>query len=99
MNFSGIYNVCKICLGLHAMRDFFFIPIFYCGKIYIKFEVPLWCRGLRIHHCYCSGLDRSCGKGLIPGVGNSMCQGCGQKKKKIHKMYHLYHLYQFCTVK
>ena len=36
----------------------------------------------RIWCCHCSNLGRSCGKGLIPGLGTSVCCWHGQKKKK-----------------
>ena len=32
--------------------------------------VPLWCSGLRIQHCHCSGGGCCCGTGSIPGLGN-----------------------------
>ena len=35
-------------------------------------EFPLWCSRLGIQHCH--SLD------LIPGLGTSICCGCGQKK-------------------
>ena len=31
--------------------------------------VPLWCSGLRIQHCHCSGSSCWCGLGWIPGLG------------------------------
>ena len=46
----------------------------------LNIGVLLWCRGLNIQHCHCSGLSRYCGAGLIPGAGTSACCGCGQKK-------------------
>lgn len=43
--------------------------------------VFLWRSRLRIQHCHCSGLGRCGGAGLLPGLGTSVCRGCGQKKK------------------
>ena len=42
----------------------------------------MWCTGLRIQHGYCCGSGQSCSGGLIPGLGTSTCQGCGQKKEE-----------------
>ena len=36
---------------------------------------PQWPSRLRIQHCH------YCDAGLIPGLGTSICCGCGQKKK------------------
>ena len=44
--------------------------------------VFLWCSGLRIWHCHCSGLGNCCGVGLIPVPGTSIYCRCGLKKKK-----------------
>ena len=41
--------------------------------------VPLWCSGLRIQHCQCSGLGCCCGISSIPGLGTSRCLRLGQK--------------------
>ena len=38
----------------------------------IYHRVPRWHSGLRIWHCHCYGLGRSCGAGFIPGLGMSM---------------------------
>ena len=40
---------------------------------------PLWFSGLRIQHCYCSGL------GLIPGLGTSTGQEHSKHKTKQNK--------------
>ena len=57
-------------------------------------EFPLWCSGLRIWHCHCSGLDCCCGAGLIPGLGISTCRGCSQKKFRIFK-YEIFVCFSF----
>ena len=36
---------------------------------------------LRIQHCHCCGSGYSCGVGLIPGPGTSVCCGRGQQKR------------------
>ena len=36
---------------------------------------PAWCSGLRIQHC------RSFGSDSFPGLGTSICCGCGHLKK------------------
>ena len=44
--------------------------------------LPLWCSGLRIQCCHCSGSGRCYGVGLILGLGTSTCPRSSQKKKK-----------------
>ena len=41
----------------------------------------MWCSGLRIWRCHYSSSGHFCGKGLIPGQGNSMYYGSSQKNK------------------
>ena len=41
--------------------------------------VPLWCSGLKIWRCHCSGSGCLCGAGSIPGLGSSACCMCGKK--------------------
>ena len=53
--------------------------------------VILWCGGLRIRRCHCSGLGHWCGMGLIPGPGTSTSHGHGQPpppKKDTHTHTH-----------
>ena len=48
----------------------------YCFKVFwkaISVEFPLWCSGLRIWHCLCSGLGHCWGVGLNPDPGTSIC--------------------------
>ena len=47
-----------------------------------KRGAALWCSGLRIQHCHCSGVGHCHGMGLIPGLGTSTCYRCGKKKLK-----------------
>ena len=44
--------------------------------------VPVWCSGLSIQCCHCSGWGLCCGKCLIPAPGCFTCRRHGQKKKK-----------------
>ena len=41
-----------------------------------------WHSGLRIWHSCAYGVGHSCGSDLIPGLGISICHGCGWKRKK-----------------
>ena len=41
----------------------------------------MWCKGLRIHWCHCSGLGYCCGLGSAPGPALCTCHRCGQKEK------------------
>ena len=46
-----------------------------------QWGLPLWCIGLRIWHCHCSGLGPCCGSTLVSGPRTSTCSGCSQKQK------------------
>ena len=41
--------------------------------------VPLWCMGLKIQHCHCSGSGCHCGTGSVPALGTST--SCGRSQK------------------
>ena len=47
----------------------------------IASSIPAWCRGLRIRHCCSCGVGHSYNSDFVPGLRNSICHGCGQKKK------------------
>ena len=50
-------------------------------------SLPAWHHVLRIQ-CYCScGIRHTCSLDLIPGLGTSICQGCGQKKERKKMFY------------
>ena len=70
-----------ICLRpIWVFRPSVLLPI--CTSSFFKcltFGVPLWCSGLRIQHCHCSGSGHCCDLGLIPGLGTSTCHRCGQR--------------------
>ena len=51
----------------------------------------LWRSGLRIWHCYCSGLGHCYGVGWIPGLGTSIYHGCDQTNKQTKKLNFLFH--------
>ena len=66
-------NVFKICLNSIWSR------------LTIFSRVLLWCSGLRIPHCNCSGLSCCWNRGLIPGPRTSTHCRHGQLKKKKKK--------------
>ena len=60
-----------------------------------KKKIPgvfLWLSRFRIQCCLCSSSDHCCGMDLIPGLGTSVCCGCGKRKKNSKE-------YRQCTVK
>ena len=50
-----------------------------CGIVGSVPGPVLWLKDLMLPHC---GLGRSCNLDSVPGLGTSICHGCGHKKKK-----------------
>ena len=50
----------------------------------VQVQAPAGCSGLRIWHCCSCGAGSGCGSGSIPGLGTSICQGCGHKNNQTH---------------
>ena len=73
---SIFYN--SILIKIYTTGSIPFSP----NKKWWLLGVPLWCSGLRIGHCHCSGSGLCCGSGLIPGPGTSTCPGRHRQKKK-----------------
>ena len=48
----------------------------------ILLGILLWCRGLKMQHCHCSGLGHCCGLDSNPGLGISIYHGRSQKRKR-----------------
>ena len=48
----------------------------------IRKKLPCGHSRLRIQHCHSCGTHHSGSTGSIPGLGASICHGCGQKKRK-----------------
>ena len=46
-----------------------------------KLDCPLCHSGLRSQNCHSCGIGHSCSSDLIPGLGTSICCGCGHKKQ------------------
>ena len=46
--------------------------------------------GLKIRHCHTCCISPSCSLNSIPGLGTSICRGCGWGEKKKQKQSHRY---------
>ena len=51
----------------------------------VRVQPPVWHSGLKILHHRDFGIGHSCGSDSVPGLGTSICHGCGQKREKSHK--------------
>ena len=87
-----------MCILLIHRRNIYFLQILFwefllwCKHLVLSLQqVRLllrrrfdpWCSLLRIWHCHSCGIGCRCSLDSIPGLGNSICCGCGVAKKKL----------------
>ena len=79
-DFSNVSWPSRLGLSLGLVR----MDVPFWWNYYLRFYkslfsgVPLWCSGLRIWRCHCSGSGCCCDVGLIHSLGTSTCGGHGQ---------------------